>query len=1232
MGYPALSVLICLSIQACISLQVTANSHNVGPQQKAGTCPAVQETATGTCDEDCSYDEQCDGNKKCCSNGCGRACIEPDFEVIGPQQKAGQCPATPIDISGICVQECSNDEECDDAKKCCSNGCGNVCVEPVSAQGGGSEVAVGLLPKAGKCPAVTEGTSGTCVHDCSNDEECDGNKKCCSNGCGHVCSEPDFEVIGPQQKAGQCPAALIDVSGICVHQCSNDEECDGDKKCCSNGCGHVCSEPDFEVIGPQQKAGQCPAVPSDVSGICVQECSNDEECDDAKKCCSNGCGNVCVEPVSAQGGGSEVVVGLLPKAGKCPAVPEGTYGICIQDCSNDEECDGDKKCCSNGCGHVCSEPDFEVIGPQQKAGQCPAVPSDVSGICVQECSNDEECDDAKKCCSNGCGNVCVEPEVVVGLLPKAGKCPAVAEGTSGTCVHDCSNDEECEGDKKCCSNGCGHVCSEPDFEVIGPQQKAGQCPAVPSDVSGICVQDCSNDEECDDAKKCCSNGCGNVCVEPVSAQGGGSEVAVGLLPKAGKCPAVAEGTSGTCVHECSNDEECDGDKKCCSNGCGHVCSEPDFEVIGPQQKAGQCPAVPSDVSGICVQDCSNDEECDDAKKCCSNGCGNVCVEPGSEVAVGLLPKAGKCPAVAEGTSGTCVHECSNDEECDGDKKCCSNGCGHVCSEPDFEVIGPQQKVGQCPAVPSDVSGICVQECSNDEECDDAKKCCSNGCGNVCVEPGSEVAVGLLPKAGKCPAVAEGTSGTCVHECSNDEECDGDKKCCSNGCGHVCSEPDFEVIGPQQKAGQCPAVPSDVSGICVQDCSNDEECDDAKKCCSNGCGNVCVEPVSAQGGGSEVAVGLLPKAGKCPAVAEGTSGTCVHECSNDEECDGDKKCCSNGCGHVCSEPDFEVIGPQQKAGQCPAVPSDVSGICVQECSNDEECDDAKKCCSNGCGNVCVEPVSAQGGGSEVAVGLLPKAGKCPAVAEGTSGTCVHDCSNDEECDGDKKCCSNGCGHVCSEPEIEEKMGACPALESGVDGSCDEACHNDGDCNGEQKCCSNGCGLVCKNPIRVQKLGWCPAVEAGVIGTCVEECLMDANCNGNLKCCYNGCGHSCTPPGRARGGEQSGGGRGKEMGGGLGRGHGHGHGQGESQASEDGQVESLVGVAASSSLSPTLFGVIILVVIGLMIVISIFAYVIRRRIVVNRRHNSNEEYGLQNGDNLAEEGIQNNAYNSSCDTNM
>ena len=54
----------------------------------------------------------------------------------------------------------------------------------------------------------------------------------------------------------------------------------------------------------------------------------------------------------------------------------------------------------------------------------------------------------------------------------------------------------------------------------------------------------------------------------------------------------------------------------------------DFEVIGPQQKAGQCPAVPSDVSGICVQECSNDEECDDAKKCCSNGCGNVCVEPG----------------------------------------------------------------------------------------------------------------------------------------------------------------------------------------------------------------------------------------------------------------------------------------------------------------------------------------------------------------------------------------------------------------------------------------------------------------------------------------------------------------------------------------------------------------------------------------------------------------------------
>ncbi|VDI22128.1 Hypothetical predicted protein [Mytilus galloprovincialis] len=45
------------------------------------------------------------------------------------------------------------------------------------------------------------------------------------------------------------------------------------------------------------------------------------------------------------------------KQGTCPAVGNHTVGICVEECSGDYNCTGDQKCCSNGCGHVCMDPD-----------------------------------------------------------------------------------------------------------------------------------------------------------------------------------------------------------------------------------------------------------------------------------------------------------------------------------------------------------------------------------------------------------------------------------------------------------------------------------------------------------------------------------------------------------------------------------------------------------------------------------------------------------------------------------------------------------------------------------------------------------------------------------------------------------------------------------------------------------------------------------------------------------
>ncbi|CAF0851289.1 unnamed protein product [Brachionus calyciflorus] len=50
-------------------------------------------------------------------------------------------------------------------------------------------------------------------------------------------------LIKPSAKSGSCPSTKNQIGGICVERCSDDSECEGNLKCCSNGCGHVCRQP-----------------------------------------------------------------------------------------------------------------------------------------------------------------------------------------------------------------------------------------------------------------------------------------------------------------------------------------------------------------------------------------------------------------------------------------------------------------------------------------------------------------------------------------------------------------------------------------------------------------------------------------------------------------------------------------------------------------------------------------------------------------------------------------------------------------------------------------------------------------------------------------------------------------------------------------------------------------------------------------------------------------------------
>lgn len=96
---------------------------------------------------------------------------------------------------------------------------------------------------------------------------------------------------------------------------------------------------------------------------------------------------------------------------------------------------------------------------------------------------------------------------------------------------------------------------------------------------------------------------------------------------------------------------------------------------------------------------------------------------------------------------------------------------------------------------------------------------------------------------------------------------------------------------------------------------------------------------------------------CPHLDDDTVGTCAEECTSDDDCSSGQLCCSNGCGHTCIEATRTPYYALPTDPMCPPVNDDFAGTCDERCANDSECSTGEMCCSNGCGHVCMAPLSA-----------------------------------------------------------------------------------------------------------------------------------------------------------------------------------------------------------------------------------------------------------------------------------
>ncbi|XP_055007215.1 WAP four-disulfide core domain protein 2-like [Boleophthalmus pectinirostris] len=93
------------------------------------------------------------------------------------------------------------------------------------------------------CPeSVLNGPLFPCQEQCSRDRDCERNMKCCYTGCGHLCYDPrGVSTDVPKPKPGSCPKPYR--FDKCIQKCDTDRDCEGKLKCCFNGCGFECMDP-----------------------------------------------------------------------------------------------------------------------------------------------------------------------------------------------------------------------------------------------------------------------------------------------------------------------------------------------------------------------------------------------------------------------------------------------------------------------------------------------------------------------------------------------------------------------------------------------------------------------------------------------------------------------------------------------------------------------------------------------------------------------------------------------------------------------------------------------------------------------------------------------------------------------------------------------------------------------------------------------------------------------------
>ncbi|XP_071553034.1 agrin-like [Panulirus ornatus] len=278
----------------------------------------------------------------------------------------------------------------------------------------------------------------------------------------------------------------------------------------------------------------------------------------------------------------------------------------------------------------------------------------------------------------------------------------------------------------------------------------------------------------------------------VTADSKGGQQVVEPEPRTARCPEIKYRGSDICPttqHECTRDE-CSSDQACCYDGCRFYCADlrPVCPVFCRQPRESREQVCGSDgrtYRSLCLLEKTACETGVTITKesdgpCASEKCGQ-CGEQQQQQQQQQLQYADDLVCGSDGVTYTSV--------CDLKRTACIMG--------EDISIGNQ---GPCPIV------MCGIHCENPggPVCGSDYRTYSSSCHLLdaqCSEPGLTLLYDgrcrleltgqplLCPKPGPTTLPAKGAY--CGDSCSTDEDCTGNKKCCSGSCGKQCVIPYFK---------------------------------------------------------------------------------------------------------------------------------------------------------------------------------------------------------------------------------------------------------------------------------------------------------------------------------------------------------------------------------------------------------------------------------------------------------